>query len=121
LREDGGRSSRRYRGVAVGGTSPHETEKDKRVNEMREWLIKVGFEPLREEREAYARKFIALGLYSVKMIVNVCTEDVIAGFDWINSTRSTSAGLLLHLIKTSGEYDGPRRRTSISSLTKAVF
>jgi hypothetical protein len=55
------------------------------VDKSREWHIKVGLAPLREEMEAYACKFIALGLYSVKMmIVNVCTKDDIAGFDWIN-------------------------------------
>ena len=60
-------------------------EQEERVNEIREWLTKVGFEPLREEMEVYARKFIVIGFPSVKSIVKLCTKEDIAGFDWINS------------------------------------
>ena len=59
-------------------------EKEERVKEIREWLVKIGSKPLHEEMDAYARKFIALGLQSVEMIVKWCNEEDIAGFDWIN-------------------------------------
>jgi hypothetical protein len=81
-------------------------KKEERVKKIIEWLIKVGYDPIPEEMEPYARKFMFLGYHSVDMIVNVCTKEDITGFDWI---QSTSAGLLLHSVKVSGVKDFCRR------------
>jgi hypothetical protein len=81
-------------------------KKEERVKKIIEWLIKVGYDPIPEEMEPYARKFMFLGYHSVDIIVNVCTKEDITGFDWI---QSTSAGLLLHSVKVSGVKDFCRR------------
>jgi hypothetical protein len=75
-------------------------EKVERVKEISEWLVKIGFRPLKEEIEAFASKFIVIGLHSDEMIVNVCTKEDIAGFDWINPFPKR----WIHCVKISGEH-----------------
>jgi len=60
------------------------SSKEVRVERIREWLVKIGYDPNQEEMTIYARKFYDHGFHSVQMIVNVCTKEDIIGFDWIN-------------------------------------
>ena len=72
--------------------------KEDRVKEIREWFVTViGCNPIQEEMDAYARKFITIGLHSIDMIISACTKEDVADFDWMSKFHKRRVASALSL------------------------
>ena len=70
-----------------GETEPRSVDPRMRrlqIKYISEWVsVVIGWDPIIAEMEAYAEKFIDLGLTSVDQIKEECTTEEVQAFDWM--------------------------------------